>query len=113
MSTGTASAAPPRVVLWAVLTVRAAQHERFLALIRELAVRSIADEPGCLAYDVILMDEQTRTYGIYELYGNADALAEHHRSPHYARWDAVAASLFVPAGVAVHTGPVILSGATH
>lgn len=113
MSTGTVSAAPTRVALWALLTVRKTQRERFLALIGDLAVRSVADEPGCLAYDVILIDEDARTYGVYELYRNSGALAAHHSSPHYARWNAAAGSLIVPDGVVLRTGPVILSGATH
>lgn len=53
----------------------------FLPLMLENALRSAADEPGCLQFDVL--EDGDGKVALYEVYVDEAAFAEHLRSKHY------------------------------
>ena len=57
-----------------------------MAAITENAARSVADEPGCLHFDVgqDLADDHRFTF--YEVYLDRAALDAHRAAPHFAAW---------------------------
>lgn len=95
-------------VVWVLLRVRPVEEARFLAAAAALAERSLADEPGCLQYDVVSLDPAVRLYGIYEVYRDEAALAAHHAASHYAAWDAVAPTFFAADGATVRVGARVI-----
>ncbi|GAA2224399.1 antibiotic biosynthesis monooxygenase [Herbiconiux moechotypicola] len=99
--------ADERVVLWVELRVRAESVEQFVTVAAELAARSLADEEGCLHYDVVELDAAERVYGIYEVYRDADAVTAHGASEHYAVWKAVAGTFFEEDGKSVRRGRLL------
>lgn len=52
------------------------------------ALRSEADEPGCLRFDVLQDAEDPATYYFYEVYRDEAAQQAHMQTPHLQRIDA-------------------------
>ena len=79
------------------LTVRPECLDEFIEGIGANARASLADEPGCLRFDVHQhVDDPTR-FVLHEIYADEDAFYGAHRSaPHYAAWRAVAERCVVP-----------------
>jgi (4S)-4-hydroxy-5-phosphonooxypentane-2,3-dione isomerase len=67
----------------------------FLPLITENAARSLADEPGCLRFDVLqpIAPEARAAVFLYEIYVNDAAFDEHLASPHYDAFNTASAAL--------------------
>ena len=83
--------------LWITVQVRPERREEFLAAITEAAASAVREEPGCLAFDVLELDEAENRFALYEKYRDEAAWAQEHRStPHFAAWSAVAERVFVP-----------------
>jgi len=91
-------------VVWAQITVRETELERFIVAIRQLAQRSVSDEPGCTQYDLIELDRATRQFGVYEVYRDAAAYEKHKLSPHFGAWSAVVDEFVENGGVEVRSG---------
>ena len=87
------------VVMIVEVTVRAGMEREFLELITNDALRSEADEPGCLRFDVLQDAEHPRKYYFYEVYLDEAAHAAHMQTPHLKRIDARMADLFDDASV--------------
>ena len=68
----------------------AAEFER---LIVENATRSVADEPGCLRFDVARPIGAPNTIALYEVYTGAEAFAAHQQSPHYLSFNSASKDL--------------------
>ncbi len=66
-------------------------RERFLAAIEDDAVCSERDEPGCLRFNVLQDESDPDRVYLYEIYRDQAAHAAHRKTPHYARFAAVAA----------------------
>lgn len=64
--------------------------ERFLALVRDNAARSVEAEPGCLRFDILVPEHApaSRTILLYEIYTDRAAFDDHLTSEHYRRFDA-------------------------
>ena len=60
--------------------------DALLALVRDDAGRSVADEPGCRQFDVIQMEEAPLHVLFYEVYDSRAAFEAHLRTPHLARF---------------------------
>ncbi len=81
-----ANKAPHRFVVIAEFKVRDGHLVAFLKLAREDAERSVADEPGCLQFDVAVSDEDPHTVVFYEVYGDRAAFDAHLAMPHFTRF---------------------------
>lgn len=60
-------------------------RDRYLALIAANAQASVAQEPGCHTFDVLLDLEHADRVYLYEVYESPQALQAHKESPHYLR----------------------------
>jgi len=68
------------------IEVPPASRDRFLAAIRAQAAASLAEEPGCLRFDVCAVEDDPTRFVLYEVYADEAALAAHGETPHFARW---------------------------
>ncbi len=73
--------------------IKADQKEIFQTLMLELAKNSLAAEPDCHYFDVVLDENNTNTFHLYELYTNADAFKVHLESPHFQSFNEETASM--------------------
>ena len=72
-------------------TIAPGKLDEFERLIVENATRSVADEPGCLRFDVLRSLERPDTIVLYEVYTDAEAFEAHKRSAHYLSFDRASA----------------------
>jgi quinol monooxygenase YgiN len=84
------------IALIVSLHVRPGLREEFLTAIRENALRSFADEPGCLLFDVNEDLADDHHFLFYELYADEEAVAAHRAAPHFAVWREAADRCVVP-----------------
>lgn len=66
--------------------VEPGRREAFLPVIEANAAASLAEEPGCRRFDVILPNDEPDVVLLYEVYEDAEAFARHRQTPHYARF---------------------------
>ena len=66
--------------------VKPEQRGTFLEAIEANAVSSVADEPGCLRFDVVRDNDDPDHYLFYEVYRDEAAFAAHRATEHFARW---------------------------
>ena len=79
------------------LAVRRERLDEFVEGIRANARASLADEPGCLRFDVHQQVADPTRFLLHEIYTDEDAFYSAHRSaPHYADWQQVAARCVIP-----------------
>ena len=70
----------------------------FVPAARHNAEHAVADEPGCLRFDIIQDRDDTHLFRFYEVYKDDAALAAHRQTPHFKKYiDASAAWMAVPA----------------
>ena len=74
--------------LFVTLTLKPGSKEEFMPLIRQNAASSMADEPGCQRFDVLLprKDDDENTVFLYECYDDKDAFAAHQATSHYTQF---------------------------
>jgi autoinducer 2-degrading protein len=71
--------------------------DEFLTGLHRNARATLADEPGCLRFDVHRSTDDPNRFILYELYASERAFSEDHRgAAHYAAWRAVADRCVVP-----------------
>lgn len=75
-------------VVLAEFVVRPDALDAFLALARDDASHSVADEPGCRQFDVVQMEGTPHHVLFYEVYDSRAAFDAHLRTPHLARFRA-------------------------
>jgi autoinducer 2-degrading protein len=81
------------------LQVRPDKVDEFLDAIHENAIATLKDEPGCLRFDVQRSVDDPNRFMLYEIYRDAAAFYDEHRSTvHYRKWRAVAADYVVSGG---------------
>jgi quinol monooxygenase YgiN len=71
--------------IFATIKLKPEQRDQFLATIRETALRSVNDEPGCLRFDVLQDLGDDHRYILYEVYTSEGAFQEHLATPHAKR----------------------------
>jgi len=73
-------------VITVAFQIRHGCIDAFLPLIRENARRSLADEPGCRRFDVLLQRDAGQVF-LYEIYDDERAFTKHCESPHFEVFD--------------------------
>lgn len=71
-----------QVVVVARWHAEPAHHGPVLRLVTELRARSL-EEPGCLAYEILVSPTDATAIVLLERYRNAAAVEEHRASAHY------------------------------
>lgn len=92
------------------LTVRFTLHpgrlRDFLPLMQDNARRSLAEEPGCLAFDVALpMDGPAEEVFLWEIYTGRPAFDLHLASPHFRAFDAATGDMVAAKAVQFYQVP--------
>ncbi len=67
--------------------VHPAKVEAFQAAVTQQAATSLAEEPGCLQFDVAVASDDPTYVFLYELYTDAKAFQVHLQQPHFKRFD--------------------------
>ncbi|WP_299686246.1 putative quinol monooxygenase [uncultured Tateyamaria sp.] len=71
------------------------QMQAFLPLMRNNALASVRDEPGCLQFDVCTDGDQPDTVFLYEIYTDRAAFDAHLKTPHFKALDAATPQMVV------------------
>lgn len=80
-----------------ILDVIPERETEFLEGLHRNARATLANEPGCLRFDIHRLADAPHRFLLYELYASERAFYEEHRAaPHYAAWRAVAERCVVP-----------------
>jgi quinol monooxygenase YgiN len=82
-------------VVVAEFEVKADCVRDFLALARDDARHSLADEPGCRQFDIVQLDETPARVMFYEVYDDRAAFDTHLQTPHLDRFRAGFPALIV------------------
>jgi autoinducer 2-degrading protein len=59
------------------------RRDAFLARLRQHREKVLANEPGCLGFDILLVEDDADALVLYELYRDDDALAAHDAAPYF------------------------------
>ncbi|MCQ8278274.1 antibiotic biosynthesis monooxygenase [Acetobacteraceae bacterium KSS8] len=81
------------LVIWAEFTVPAEKKAEFLRECAADARDSVANEPGCSQFDVLVDENGADTVTLFEIYKDAAAFETHLTMPHYATFAAALARL--------------------
>lgn len=71
-------------VVIAEFTILPGQRDAFLGFAHEDARQSLANEPGCLTFDVLVQHDRSDVVVLHEVYRDAAAFDHHKTMPHYA-----------------------------
>ena len=82
-------------VVIAEFEVKADCLDAFLALARDDAERSLADEPGCRQFDIVRPEATSNAVLFYEVYDSRAAFDAHLETPHLGRFRAGFPALIV------------------
>lgn len=91
------------------LRIRPDRVEPFLEAIERQAARSLREEPGCLRFDVLRLDDESPRFVLYEIYATEDAFRVAHRAaPYFAEWRAAVEACLEPGGQEnLHGRPIL------
>lgn len=86
------------LVLLVTVRVKPEHLSAFLPAAQENARHAVADEPGCLRFDIIRDRDDAHLFRFYEVYKDDAALAAHRQTPHFKTYiEASAGWMAVPA----------------
>ena len=85
------------LVLVVEMRIRSGKTEEFMPFVLENARRSVADEPGCRRFDVLLPAEGTDRVVLYEIYDGENAYDAHRTTDHYIEFKAATRDLLAEA----------------
>lgn len=74
------------LVLLVTVRVRPEHLDEFLAAARHNAEHAVADEPGCLRFDIIQDRDDKHLFRFYEVYQDDAALAAHRQTAHFKKY---------------------------
>ena len=77
-------------VLLVQVEVKEELRAEFIEALRANAAQSVANEPGCIRFDVSEVEESPNRFVFYEVYTNEEAWQTHRRSPHFLDYKKVA-----------------------
>lgn len=81
-------------VIWVTFEVREGMMEQFLALARDNAKSSVAEEARCRRFDVLVpVDAGSNSVSLYEIYDDERAFRDHCQMKHFHDFDATSAPL--------------------
>ena len=72
--------------IFASLRVKPERRERFLEVIKDDAVCSVRDEPGCLRFNVFRDAGDENVYHLFEVCEDEAAFDAHRAAPHFERF---------------------------
>lgn len=81
-----ASARPPVFAVIAQFDVKPGKRDEFLAIARDDADHSVADEAGCLQFDICTSEDEPDLVTFYEVYQSRAAFDAHLDTPHLDRF---------------------------
>ena len=82
-SAATGTTARSAYVIWVEFDIHPEHLAQFTSLVRINAAASLAHEPGCHRFDVLLPTPDRATVALYEIYDDEAAFAAHLASPHF------------------------------
>lgn len=68
-------------------TLKPCELDAFLALTHAIASASLADEPGCFAFDVLVTDSESMYVLLHEIYRDREAFDLHLKTLRYASFE--------------------------
>jgi len=74
------------LVLLVTVRVKPEHLAEFLPAARHNAECAVADEPGCLRFDIIQDRDDKHLFRFYEVYQDDAALASHRQTPHFKKY---------------------------
>ncbi len=74
-------------------------REQFLDAMLKNATASVANEPGCIVFDVLEDRAEADLFHLYEIYADEAALAAHKETPHYKESRAIVNELIAEQSV--------------
>lgn len=69
--------------VWVTFRVNSGRMSDFMALMRAQARNSVANEIGCMRFDVLKPREGADTVNLYEVYEDENAFEHHLESDHF------------------------------
>lgn len=79
------------------MTIDRKLEKEFLDSITIDAEGSVANEPGCIGFDVIALDRDAGQWAFYERYRDREAFKVGHQNmPHFHQWAAVQDKVVIP-----------------
>jgi autoinducer 2-degrading protein len=74
------------IALWVSVKVKPEKRAEFLEIIKHDADHSVADEPGCVRFDVLEDSAEANRFYFNEVYKDQAALEHHRTTPHFKIW---------------------------
>lgn len=85
----------------AYLTAKPGMEDKFKEAMTAQAKRCLANEPGCLQFDVVQDPKEPTRFVMLEVYTNSDAIKAHTDSQHFKDFRGVSAELLADRKVEV------------
>ena len=76
----------PKLALIVEVQVVSGQQPAYLARTREHAAACLAEEPGCLRFDILIPEDQEDAVVLYEVYTDRAALEAHRATDRIVRY---------------------------
>jgi autoinducer 2-degrading protein len=92
------------------LRIREGRAADFLAALGQARSSALADEPGCLQFDIGRDVDDPEVFHLYEVYRDEAALAEHRAAPHFDRWRQASGDLLAEGGRTTRLSELVASG---
>ena len=80
------------IALFVSFWIRPDTRDRFVAALEEQARTSLAEESGCVRFDVCVDVDDPNHFLLYEIYADEEAFTSHRQTSHFARWSEVKAA---------------------
>lgn len=74
------------LALWVTVNIKPEKRAEFLEVIKHDSEHSVADEPGCVRFDVFEDTEKANQFYFHEVYKDQAALDYHRTTPHFKMW---------------------------
>lgn len=83
------------IAIWVKFTLPEGTMDKFMEAAHHDAEHSMADEPGCQQFRILVPDDEPNTVYFFEVYDDEAALENHRKQPHYAVYSKVAEEIGV------------------
>jgi len=77
------AASPDGVVLFVEFSFDENDLDTAIELMAQMQSQVLENEEGCLAYDLLMSEEEPNKIFVYESYENQDAVKKHNNSPYF------------------------------
>ncbi|HVM77372.1 MAG TPA: putative quinol monooxygenase [Stellaceae bacterium] len=86
-------------VVTVAFALKPESRDRFLALVRENAAKSVGTEKGCRRFDVCVPRDGSASVFLYEIYDDEAAFNAHMETAHFKAFSAATAEMVVSRGI--------------